>query len=261
MATRGQRLLPRRVDRLMPGPGLRLLGEPYAVRPGSGCGRRPLPEEGWTDIGMGEDATLVRYRPVGWEEQSCVAIRRRRDRGQSLLLPLLNGHGLRGAEPPRRMNLLTANRDLVPARRLSARGFGAAPPRQAEPGERLQLATDRPGPASRAVPEVPGQPALLCLRPTRADAAARGAAPAADSRHNTRRHGLRPLIRSLCRASAGWCAAAGTGGSTSPATTAVSTGSTSPLSSLNIRPRHRSPCHRSKPSGLVPPACPRIRKT
>ena len=29
-----------------------------------------LPEEGWSDIGMGEDATLVRYRPPGWEEQS-----------------------------------------------------------------------------------------------------------------------------------------------------------------------------------------------
>ena len=47
-----------------------------------------LPEEGWTDIGMGEDATLVRYRPAGWEEQSYVVIRRRRDRGQSLLLPV-----------------------------------------------------------------------------------------------------------------------------------------------------------------------------
>ncbi|MCY3829881.1 MAG: transposase [Rhodospirillaceae bacterium] len=45
-----------------------------------------LPEDGWTDIGMGEDATLVRYRPVGWEEQSYVVIRRR-DRGQTLLLP------------------------------------------------------------------------------------------------------------------------------------------------------------------------------
>ena len=31
-----------------------------------------LPEDGWTDIGMGEDATLVRYRPAGWEEQSYV---------------------------------------------------------------------------------------------------------------------------------------------------------------------------------------------
>ena len=47
-----------------------------------------LPEEGWTDIGMGEDATLVRYRPAGWEEQSYVVVRRRRDRGQSLLLPV-----------------------------------------------------------------------------------------------------------------------------------------------------------------------------
>ena len=47
-----------------------------------------LPEDGWTDIGLGEDATLVRYRPAGWEEQSYVVIRRRRDRGQTLLLPV-----------------------------------------------------------------------------------------------------------------------------------------------------------------------------
>ena len=46
-----------------------------------------LPEDGWTNIGMGEDATLVRYRPAGWQEQSYVVIRRRRDRGQTLLLP------------------------------------------------------------------------------------------------------------------------------------------------------------------------------
>ena len=45
------------------------------------------PEEGWSDIGMGEDATLVRYRPAGWEEQSYVVIRRRREKGQALLLP------------------------------------------------------------------------------------------------------------------------------------------------------------------------------
>ena len=45
------------------------------------------PEAGWSDIGMGEDATLVRYRPAGWEEQSYVVIRRRREKGQALLLP------------------------------------------------------------------------------------------------------------------------------------------------------------------------------
>ena len=43
-----------------------------------------LPEEGWTDIGMGEDATLVCYRPAGWEEQSYVVVRRRISRARNL---------------------------------------------------------------------------------------------------------------------------------------------------------------------------------
>jgi len=33
---------------------------------------------------MGEDATLVRYRPVGWEEQSYGVVRRRISRARNL---------------------------------------------------------------------------------------------------------------------------------------------------------------------------------
>ena len=85
MAVRGQRLLPGRSDRPLPGARLGLLGKPH--RPAQACpGAGGLPEDGWTDIGMDEDATLVRYRPKGWEEQSYVVIRRR-DRSQTLLLP------------------------------------------------------------------------------------------------------------------------------------------------------------------------------
>lgn len=39
-----------------------------------------LPGSAWTDIGMGEDATLMRHRPAGWAaEQSYVVVRRCRE--------------------------------------------------------------------------------------------------------------------------------------------------------------------------------------
>ena len=47
-----------------------------------------LPEDGWTGIGPVGDATPVRHRPAGREEQGYMAVRRRRDRGQTLLLPV-----------------------------------------------------------------------------------------------------------------------------------------------------------------------------
>ena len=59
-----------------------------------------LREHGWTDIGMGESATWVRYRPAKWkDEQSYVVVRRAVER-QGELLP--------------RFTVLLANRDDLP---------------------------------------------------------------------------------------------------------------------------------------------------
>ena len=59
-----------------------------------------LPEHGWTDIGMGESATRVRYRPAKWrDEQSYVVVRRAVER-QGELLP--------------RFTVILANRDDLP---------------------------------------------------------------------------------------------------------------------------------------------------
>ena len=51
---------------------------------------------------MGEDAALVRYRLAGWEEQSYVVIRRRREKGQALLLPAYTVILVSRDEPVRR---------------------------------------------------------------------------------------------------------------------------------------------------------------
>ena len=73
-----------------------------------------LPERGWTDIGMGESATWVRYRPAKWkDEQSYVVVRRAAER-QGELLP--------------RFTVVLANRDDLPLaevvrRHRSKQGF------------------------------------------------------------------------------------------------------------------------------------------
>ena len=46
-----------------------------------------LPEAAWTDIGMGEQATLVHHRPRGWREHAYVVIRRTHDGAQQRLEP------------------------------------------------------------------------------------------------------------------------------------------------------------------------------
>ncbi len=46
-----------------------------------------LPETAWTDIGLGEQATLTWYRPQGWREHPYVVIRRTHDGPQGRLQP------------------------------------------------------------------------------------------------------------------------------------------------------------------------------
>lgn len=46
-----------------------------------------LPESAWTDIGLGEQATVVHHRPAGWREHAYVVIRRTHDGAQQRLEP------------------------------------------------------------------------------------------------------------------------------------------------------------------------------
>ena len=69
-------------------------------------------------------------------------------------------------------------------RRSGRGGVGPAPSRQARLGERLQGAVDRPGPASSALPAIPGQPGVPCLWTDRPVAVARGAVSAVAGRHS-----------------------------------------------------------------------------
>ena len=55
-----------------------------------------LPEQGWTALGMGESATLVRHRPSGREEQSYVVIRKVYENRQQLLTPAYTVLGVEG---------------------------------------------------------------------------------------------------------------------------------------------------------------------
>ena len=137
-----------------------------------------LPEHGWSDIGMGEDATLVRYRPAGWEEQSYVVIRRRRDRGQSLLLPVYT--------------VILVSRDDLPLDELVRRHRGKQGQENAFKGPLIDLDLHHPPcrkfRANQAF-YICGQLAQMLLRAVQYQLL-----PA-----RARRHGLRPLIRYLVR--------------------------------------------------------------
>ena len=137
-----------------------------------------LPEDGWTDIGLGEDATLVRYRPAGWEEQSYVVIRRRRDRGQTLLLPVYT--------------VSLVSRDDLPLDELVRRHRGKQGQENAFKGPLIDLDLHHPPcrkfRANQAF-YICGQIAQVLLRAVQYQLL-----PA-----RARRHGLRPLIRYLVR--------------------------------------------------------------
>ena len=110
-----------------------------------------LPESGWSDIGLGEDATVVRHRPVGWEEQSYAVIRRRRDQRQTLLVPIYT--------------VILVSRDDLPLDRLVRRHRGKQGQENTFKGPLIDLDLHHP-----------------YLRSTRADAVARGAVSAVADR-------------------------------------------------------------------------------
>ena len=59
-----------------------------------------LPAHGWTDIGMGESATWVRYRPAKWKDEQSHAV--------------VRGTAERQGEPVPRYAMILANRDDLP---------------------------------------------------------------------------------------------------------------------------------------------------
>jgi len=137
-----------------------------------------LPEEGWTDIGLGEDATLVRYRPAGWEEQSCVVIGRRRDRGQTLLLPVYT--------------VIPVSRDDLPLDELVRHHRGKQGQENAFKGPLIDLDLHHPPCRKLRANQafyICGQLAQLLLCAVQYQLLSARA----------RRHGLRPLIRYLVR--------------------------------------------------------------
>ena len=138
-----------------------------------------LPDAAWTDIGLDEEATLVRHRPAGWEEQSYVAVRRVRTDGQGQLFPAYT--------------VILVSRDDLPLDELVRQHRGKQGQENAFKGPLIDLDLHhtpcRKFRANQAF-YVCGQLAQLLLR-----AVQYGLLP-----KSARRHELRPLIRYLVRA-------------------------------------------------------------
>ena len=138
-----------------------------------------LPDAAWTDIGLGEEAVVMRHRPAGWEaEQSYVVVRRLHESGQGRLFPAYT--------------VILVSRDDLPVDELVRRHRGKQGHENAFKGPLIDLDLHHP-PCRRFRANqafyVCGQLAQLLLR-----AVQYRLLPAA-----ARDHGLRPLIRYLVR--------------------------------------------------------------
>ena len=137
-----------------------------------------LPERGWTDIGMGESATWVRYRPAAWEaEQSYVVVRRPVER-QGELFP--------------RLTVILANRDDLPLPEVVRRHRSKQGHENAFKGPLIDLDLHHPpcrGYRANQAFYIYGRMAHLLLRAVQFELLP----------ETVRRHGTRPLIRHLMR--------------------------------------------------------------
>ena len=137
-----------------------------------------LPERAWTDIGLGESATLVYHRPQGWTEQAYVVVRRRDDGPQRRLVPAYT--------------VILVSRDDLPLAELVRRHRGKQGQENAFKGPLIDLDLHHP-PCRRFHANqafyLCGQIAQLLLRAVQYQLLPQEA----------RRHGLRPLIRYLMR--------------------------------------------------------------
>ena len=140
-----------------------------------------LPEMAWTDIGLGEEATLTWHRPQGWREHPYVVIRRTHDGPQGLLQPAYT--------------VILVSRDDLPLEELVRRHRQKQGQENAFKGPLIDL--DLHHPPCRAFHAnqayyLCGQLAQLLLRLIQYRLL-----PA-----QARRHGIRPLIRHLIRTAA-----------------------------------------------------------
>lgn len=140
-----------------------------------------LPESAWTDIGLGEQATVVHHRPAGWCEHAYVVIRRTHDGAQQRLEPAYT--------------IILVSRDDLPVDELVARHRQKQGQENAFKGPLIDLDLHHP-PCRRfhanQVYYLCGQLAQILLRmlqytflPT-----------------DSRRHSIRPIIRYLVHAAA-----------------------------------------------------------
>lgn len=141
-----------------------------------------LPDEAWQDIGCGERATLVYYRPEGWShEQVYAVVRRDRDGQQQRLLP--------------RDTLILVSRDDLALEELVRRHRAKQGQENALKGPLVDLDLHHPPCRSFRANQafyLCGQMAQLLLRGVQYRLLPRRA----------RHHGLRPLIRYLMRSAA-----------------------------------------------------------
>ena len=140
-----------------------------------------LPETAWTDIGLGEEATLTWHRPQGWREHPYVVIRRTHDGPQGLLRPAYT--------------VILVSRDDLPLEELIRRHRQKQGQENAFKGPLIDL--DLHHPPCRAFHAnqayyLCGQLAQLLLRLIQYRLL-----PA-----QARRHGIRPIIRHLIRTAA-----------------------------------------------------------
>ncbi len=137
-----------------------------------------LPEHGWTDIGMGESATWVRYRPARWQdEQGYVVVRAMAGR-QGELFP--------------RLSVILANRDDLPLAEVVRRHRSKQGHENAFKGPLADMGLHHPPCRSYRANQAfhtYGRMAHLLLRAVQYRLLPRTA----------RRHGIRPLVRHLMR--------------------------------------------------------------
>ena len=141
-----------------------------------------LPDAAWTDLGMEEEAIFATHRPGGWDaEQHYVVVRRRTENGQLLLVP--------------RRAVMLVSRDDLPLAELVLRHRGKQGQENAFKGPLRDMDLHHPpcrGYRANQAFYALGQIAQVLLR-----AVQYGALP-----KSARRHGIRPVIRYVMRATA-----------------------------------------------------------
>jgi len=151
--------------------------DPNTCSPGL-VGVEDLPEHGWTDIGLGESATWVRYRPARWQdEQGYVVVRAMAGR-QGELFP--------------RLSVILANRDDLPLAEVVRRHRSKQGHENAFKGPLADMGLHHPPCRSYRANQAfhtYGRMAHLLLRAVQYRLLPRTA----------RRHGIRPLVRHLMR--------------------------------------------------------------